>query len=295
MPPLTIASFAQALTAAPDIPEGLRALRAQLDEIARGTTPAFCRFDARRQLLTERFRFDGANVVCEEAELSPDHLPQKLRKDVLNGGQLVDFGERSTEFSKFLGIDDATDSFLLLQGVQFDGDLAGLIAIRELKQRFGSRAVERIAGPVAMFALAVTQLFEREARSEAERAVEDLVTRIHEEYGRSLSELRGQLTEALRKLALAGSDARVTELETAARAAAETAHEAVERLSAVEQQVTAAVGELEKAHLDLSRQSEQLRTQGNLLTRIQRQLSEAGADADPRKLLKELLATVSGR
>jgi hypothetical protein len=146
-----------------------------------------------------------------------------------------------------------------------------------------------------LFALAVSQSAQRDARREAERAVEELLARVHEEYGRTLGVLRQQLSDMRRQLEPTGANQRVAELERAARAAADESREALARLTAVEQQVSAAVSQLEKAHLDLSRQSDALRSQGNLLYRIEQILTESAAHEDPRKVLEEVLEAVSAR
>jgi hypothetical protein len=295
MPPLTIAALAHALAEAPALPDALRVLRSQLDEISRGLQLAYFRCDPRRQLVIERLRVTERDVVSEPIELSLDHLPPKLRRDVFAGGALVDFGEQSADYLKFFGMEDPAEGYLLLQGVQFDGELCGVTALREPRQRFGNRVVDRITAPLGLFALAVSQSAQRDARREAERAVEELLARVHEEYGRTLGVLRQQLSDMRRQLEPTGANQRVAELERAARAAAEESREALARLTAVEQQVSAAVSQLEKAHLDLSRQSDALRSQGNLLHRIEQILTESAAHEDPRKVLEEVLEAVSAR
>jgi hypothetical protein len=293
MPPLSIAAFTQVVMEAPDLPEALRALNAQLEETVRGLQVAYFSFDARRQVVTSRYTLSSAGVRAEPFEVSLDHLPPRIRKELITGGGLVDFGEMSSDYLRFFGTPDPSDAFLLVQGIRAHGELCGLIAIREPRQRFGSRAVEKITAPVGVFALAVTVCAERDARREAEEALEQIVGRVHEEYGRSLAALNVELQEVKRQLTADGIDARVAELQRAAFDAGERARGAASRLQAVEQQVATAVAQLEKAHVDLSRQSEALRNQGNLLHRIQRLITESSATSDPRSVLEEVRAAVA--
>lgn len=293
MTPLTIAAFTQAVMDAPDISEALRPLSAQLEETVRGLHIAYYSFDARRQVVTTRYTQSAGGFTAEPFEVSLDHLPPRLRKDLVAGGTLVDFGEQSSDYLRFLGMPDPSDAFLLVQGIRAHGELCGLIAIREPRQRFGSRAIEKVTAPVGIFALAVTLCAERDARREAEQALEAILGRVHEEYGRSMAALQGELEEIRRQLTADGVDARVAELQRAAFDAGERARGAASRLQAVEQQVATAVAQLEKAHVDLSRQSETLRNQGNLLHRIQRLITESPAARDPRSVLDEVRSAVA--
>jgi hypothetical protein len=292
MPPLTVAAFANLMADAQGVDHAFCALRTQLDEVARGLELAYFRYDPRRKVVAERLSLVGGQLAREALELSLDHLPPKIRRDLLGGGALVDFGDQSGDYLKFFRMEPG-DGFLLLQAVRFDGELCGLIAVREPRQLFGSRAAERIAAPIGLFAMSLTQCAERQARREAERALEELLAKTHSEYGRTLADLRTELDRARNQLTVGGANEHVVELERAARAAADEARAAFARLEAVEHQVAAAVSQLEKAHLDLSRQSEALRNQSNLLHRIERLLVE-GAD-DPRRAIEEVLAAVSSR
>lgn len=292
MPPLTIAAFTQTVMEAPSVPEALRSLSAQLEETTRGLHVVYYSFDARRQVVTTRFTQSGRGFTAEPFEISLDHLPPRIRQDLVTGGALVDFGEMSSDYLRFFGMQDPSDAFLLVQGIRAHGELYGLIAIREPRQRFGSRAVEKVTAPVGIFALAVTLCAERDARRQAEEALEQILARVHEEYGRSMAALQGELQEVRRQLTADGVDARVAELQRAAFDAGERARGAASRLQAVEQQVATAVAQLEKAHVDLSRQSDALRSQGNLLHRIQRLITESPPASDPRSVLEEVRAAV---
>lgn len=295
MPPLTVAGFAHVLARCPTLEEAVRNLRVQLDEVARGLDLAFFRYDARRQLVVERLKEVNGSVAHDPLELSLDHLPPKLKREVLLGGSLVDFGDQSADYLKFFGLGNSVEGSLLLQAVRFDGEPWGLLAVREPRQRFGSRVAERIGAPIGVFTLAATQYAEREARKHAEESLETLLGRVHEEYSRSLADLRAALAQAQAHMTASGAGARVAELERAARAAAEQARGAQARLAAVEQQVSAAVTQLEKAHIDLSRQSDLLRANGAVFQEIEQALAGSAVGEDPRRMLEKVRAAVSAK
>jgi hypothetical protein len=292
MPPLTIAAFTQALAEAAGIPEALRVLRTQLDEAAKGLQLVYFTYAVRQEVVAQRYRQE-TGFDAEPFQVSLDHLPTKLRRELVLGGALLDFGEQSADFLRFFGMDEPNDGYLLVQGIRAHGELCAIVAVREPRQRFGSRSVERIAAPVGVFALAVCVLAERAARREAEESLERILSQVHEEHSQAIWALQLELTELRRQLTATGVDARVAELQRAAHDAGERAKGAAARLIAVEQQVATAVAQLEKAHLDLSRQADTLRAQGAVLHRIERLLRETSTAGDPRVVLEEVLAAVS--
>lgn len=299
MSPQPLPVFCQTLTAAPDLRAALAALYAELVANDPGLELALFTYDARKGLLTSRLVAGPAGITTVPLELSPDHLPAKLKKDVLGGAKLVDFGDLSNDFMKFLsfGTSPASGAYLLLHGLRFDGELYALIAVIEPKRRFGGRATDRMLPLLALFMNAVARFAERDARTEAVRALEEVSEGLHAKYGKLTGNLEIQLAEA--RLAAEGKGGgdthRVIQLERAAREAAAQAQTASERLTAVEQQVSAAVAQLEKAHLDMSNQTVQLRAQAKVLYRIERLLEHRDKAEDPRKLLDEVVAAVSAR
>lgn len=292
MPP-AIAVFAQEIAAVQDIPEALLALRAHLDDAPRGLQLAYFTFDARRQVVAQRYRCGESAVTTEQFQVSLDHLPAKLRRDLINGATLVDFGEQSADYLRFFGMQDPSDAYLLMLGIRAHGELCGLVAIREPRQRFASRIVERLIAPVGVFALGVMLWEERAARKHAEESLEQILAKVRAEHGQAVHALQRELEDARRQLTADGTDARIAELQRTARDATERAKGAAARLQAVEQQVATAVAQLEKAHVDLSRQSEALRGQGVVLHRVQRLLAESPPSKDPRQIIEEVLAAVS--
>ncbi len=298
MSPQPLPAFCQTLAAAPDLRGALGVLYAEMAANDPGLELAFFPYDARKGLLTARLVAGPSGITTTGIELSPDHLPAKLKKDVLGGAKLVDFGDLSNDFMKFLSFGTPTGGgYLLLHGVRFDGELYALLAVIEPKRRFGGRATDRMLPLIALFMNAASKFAERDARAEAVRALEEVSESLHARYTAIVNDLEIQLADA--RLAAEGKGGgdtrRVLQLEQAAREAAAQAQTASERLSAVEQQVSAAVAQLEKAHLDMSNQTLQLRAQGKVLYRIERLLEHRDKAEDPRKLLDEVVAAVSAR
>lgn len=298
MSPQPLPVFCQTLATAVDLRGALAVLYAELAANDPGLELALFTYDARKGLLTSRMIAGPSGITTVPIELSPDHLPAKLKKDVLGGTKLVDFGDLSNDFMKFLSFGSPSNAgYLLLHGVRFDGELYALIAAIEPRRRFGGRATERMLPLITLFINTAAKFAERDARGEAVRALEEVSEKVHAKYGSIIADLEAQLADA-RKAADgkgAGDSHRVAQLETAAREAAAQAQTASERLTAVEQQVSAAVAQLEKAHLDMSTQTQQLRAQAKILYRIERLLEHRDKAEDPRKLLDEVVAAVSAR
>jgi hypothetical protein len=298
MSPQPLPVFCQTLSAAPDLRGALSVLYAEMAANDPGLELALFLHDPRKGLLTSRMVAGSSGVSTAPLELSPDHLPAKLKRDVLAGAKLVDFGDLSSDFMKFLSFGTpSSGGYLLLHGVRFDGELYALLAVVEPRRRFGGRATDRMLPLVALFMTAAARFAERDARSEAVRALEEISEKLHARYTAQIADLESQLADA-RAAAEGrgrGDTHRVAQLERAAREAAAQALTASERLSAVEHQVSAAVAQLEKAHLDMSTQAQQLRAQAKILYRIERLLEHRDKAEDPRKLLDEVVAAVAAR
>ena len=187
---------------------------------------------------------------------------------------------------------------LALRGLKFDGILAAVIAVYEPRKIFGTRASERFSPAVALFELGFARFLEREARDEAVRTLEDVTQRVHGEYIEKLGVLEEQLTSARRAAetparGIPSADAaKLVSLEREAAHAAEDARRAARRADAVEQQVAAAVGRLEQAHIELHRRSEALRQKTRTLYLLDRLLILDNRATDPRKLVDGLLSLV---
>jgi hypothetical protein len=297
MPPRTLASLAHALGAASDLDAALVALGEALAEVDRSARVMLFFYDARRQLLRERLSAEGGAIERGEADTTFDHLPADVRAVIMGGGQFADLGEQSDDYARLLGIAGMLQEsgFLALRGIQTDGCLAAAVALYEPRRFFGTRVMERFAPYMALFELAFARFAEREARSEAVHTLEDVTQRVHGEYVKKLAALEQELATARatpQDTALALDPGRIVALESVAAHAREEARRATRRADAVEQQVVAAIGQLEQAHIELHRRSETVRQKTRTLYLIDRVLSLDAVTTDPHQLAEGLLALV---
>jgi hypothetical protein len=292
MPPRTLATLAHALSVAPDLAAALLALSDALSEVDRFAQVALVRFDARRSMLVDRLVPAGDQVTCDRLDTTFDHLPTRERIAVAAGGTFVDFGDQSDDFAPLFNFTRFSDvGWLSLRGLRFDGQLAAMIVLYETRKFFGARSSERIAPSAALFELAFARFLEREAREEAVRTLEDVTQRVHAEYERKLGALEAKLFKAAGSGATATPE-RLLTLEREAAGALEDARRAARRADAVEVQVTAAVEQLEKAHVELHRRSEALRQKTRTLYLIDRVLTLDATTDDPREMVNGLLTLV---
>ena len=297
MPPRTLASLAHALGAASDLDAALVALGEALADVDRSAIVSLFTFDARRQMLRERLTPVGSNVERVRADTTLDHLPTRIRTQVSSGGQFADLGEQSDEYARLLGIAASLneEGLLALHGVQTDGHLSAVVALLEPRRFFGTRVVERFEPSVALFELAYARFAEQEARNEAVRTLEDVTQRVHGEYVKHLAALESALATARNTPAGTAaplSPERLLALETEAAKSKEEARRATRRAEAVEQQVQAAVGQLEQAHIELHRRGETVRQKTRTLYLIERVLALDAITEEPKQLVDGLLALV---
>lgn len=292
MPPRTLATLAHALSVAPDLDAALLALGDALSEVDRFAKIALVRFDARRSMLVDRLLPAGDTVASDRLDTTFDHLPTRERIAVAAGGTFVDFGDQSDEFAALFAFQRFTDvGWLSLRGLRFDGQLSAIVVLYETRKFFGARSSERIAPSVALFELAFARFFERAAREEAVRVLEDVTHRVHSEYERKLGALEEKLVKASGAHQAVDPE-RLVGLEREAAKALEDARRAARRADAVEVQVTAAVDQLEKAHIELHRRSETLRQKTRTLYLIDRVLTLDATTDDPREMVNGLLTLV---
>jgi GAF domain-containing protein len=289
-------SLAFTLNAAPDLDATLVALGEALIEVDRGAVVGLLRYDPRREMLRERLTPSGGRVVATPVDTTFDHLPSAIRVAVSGGGPFVDLGERSSEYARLFGMTPYPDGGVLsLRGIRLEGMLSAVVALYEQRRMFGTRASERFAPAVALFELAYARLAEREAREEAVRTLEEVTQRVHGDYMRRLAELQDELErardEANRDGGGPAAEQRVA-LERALSAAQEEARKATRRADAIEGHVSAAVGQLEQAHIELHRRSEMLRQKTRTLYLLERVLRLDTSAGDPRQLVDGLLALV---
>ncbi|HEX5437457.1 MAG TPA: GAF domain-containing protein [Gemmatimonadaceae bacterium] len=297
MPPRTLASLAHALGAASDLDATLVALDEALAEVDRSAHAVLFFYDARRQLLAERLQVAAGVVERARTETTFDHLPAAARAVITRGGQFADLGDESDDYARLFGLGGMLQEsgVLALRGVQTDGALAAVVALYEPRRIFGTRVMERFAPYVALFELAFARFAEREAREEAVHTLEDVTRRVHGEYVKKLATLEHELA-AVRNTPAAGTPevapGRILALETETAQAREDARRSARRAEVIEQQVSAAIGQLEQAHIELHRRSEVLRQKTRTLYLIDRVLSLDSSTVDPRALADGLLALV---
>jgi len=290
-------SLAHALGVAPDLDAALVALGEALTDGDRSAMLALFRYDGRRQLLKDRLTPVGDKVTRAAVDTTIDHLPPAVRAMVTTGGQFVDLGDKSTEVARLLGITPFADGGLLsLRGLTSDGHLSAVLGLYEQRRMFGTRTSERFAPCVALFELAYARFQEREAREEAVRTLEDVTQRLHGEYVRKLQALESELgrarDEVTRTPAGEAATARVVQLERDVARNSEDARRSARRTAETEQQLAAAITQLELAHVELHRRQESLRQKTRTLYLVERALAVDNAEADPVKLVDGLLALV---
>ncbi len=292
MPPRTLATLAHALSVSPDLEGALLALSEALAEVDRFAQLAVVQYDARRDMFTNRMLAVGATIQTARLETTFDHLPARERAGVATGGTFIDFGDHSDEFAALFALSKLPEvGWLSLRGIRFEGQLSAVIVLYETRKFFGTRSSERMAAASALFDLAAARFHEREAREEAVRTLEDVTQRVHATYENKLAALEQRLFQAAG--AVQGADPeRLVALEREVAKALEDARRASRRAEAVEAQVTSAVGELEKAHIELHRRSEALRQKSRTLYLIDRVLTlDAGSD-DALEMVNGLLTLV---
>ena len=290
----SLPSLAHALSVAPDLDAALVALGEALTEVDRTAVLGLLRYDGRRSLLRDRLTPNGGQVVRSTVDTTIDHLPPTVRTMLASGGQFVDLGDKSGEYARLLGLTAFADGGILsLRGLLTDGQLSAVLALYEQRRMFGTRTSERVAPAAALFDIGYARFQEREARDEAVKTLEDVTTRVHAEYMRKLASLEEELGRARGASQVSPADAgRLVHLERDVALAQEEARRAGRKSASVEQQLTAAVSQLEQAHVELHRRHETLRQKVRTLYLIERSLRMDNTAKDPRALIDGLLALV---
>jgi hypothetical protein len=293
MPPRTLASLAQSLSVATDNEDALIALAESLAELDRFAQLAWVRFDGRRSLMRDRVLATAQGVQHATLDTTIDHLPEKERTLIMAGGQFVDFGDASDENARLFALTAPEEGGILaVRGMRFDGALSSLLVLYEPRKIFGTRTSDRFAPAAALFELANARFLESDARQEAAKTLEDVTHRIHDQYEKKLATLEDKLLKATGEFMAGADPARVVQLERELAQATEEARRTKHRADAVEATVSSAVEQLEKAHIELHRRSEQLRQRTRTLYLIDRVLTLDTTTDDPRQLADGLLALV---
>ncbi len=294
MPPHTLASLAHALSAATDLDAAFVALSEGLAETDRSAHVALFRLDAKRAMLIERALVVDGAVQRQPLEASIDQFPRAVARTISGGVVFADLAEESPGFARMLVLPKVADGgYLSVLGLRVDGQLAAVVALLEPKRAFGTRVSERFAPMVALFEMAFMRFVEREARMEAVQTLEDVTQKVHGDYLARLAATEAQLVEA--RSAARGDAADAAALLTREREDARAAEEnrrSTRKLAVLEHQLTASVGALEQAHVELHRRSEALRQRTRTLYLLDKVLSLAAGRETPRKLAEGLLALV---
>ncbi|MBC8089707.1 MAG: GAF domain-containing protein [Phycisphaerae bacterium] len=295
MPPRSLASLAHALGASSDLDGALIALGDCLAELDRGAGLALLKYDARREMLRERLAPANGQVAHSSIETTFDHLPEPTRGKVAAGGQFVELNDKSADYARLFGFVTSLDGGLLsLRGLKVEGSLAAIMVLYEPRKIFGTRTTERLAPALALFDLAFGRLAEKEAREEAFRTLEDVTQRVHGEYVRRLGALEAELRAArdTPRDSVALAPAQNVALQAEVARSAEEARRAIRKAELADQQLTAAVGQLEQAHVELHRRSEALRQRTRTLYLLDRVLTLDAGTRSPQTLVQGLLALV---
>ncbi len=292
MPESTLVSLAHALAAAPRLDEAFVALAEGMAELDRAVVVAYLPVDGRDPRLVECLTWDSGEVVRTPLEVALRQFTSSVVQRVLAGGTFVNVGEESDTFARMLQLPSLGEpGDLALRGIRFDGELSAVLALYEPRPVFGARVIEQAGALAALFELAHARFAEREARAEAARTLEDVTQRVHGEHLMRLAEMEQQLTQARGAAEAARAGQTVQQARELARAA-EDSRRTASRLRALEHQVTAAVGQLEQAHIELHRRSEGLRQRTRTIYLLDRVLALASHRVDPRRLAEGLLALV---
>ncbi len=291
----SLPALAHSLAVAPDVDGALVALGEALSESDRTAVVGLFRYDARRQLLKDRLTPSGGQIIRSVVDTTIDHLPPAVRSVITTGGQFVDLGDKSAEYARLFSMSTFADGGVLsLRGLLSDGVLSGVVGLYEQRRMFGTRTSERFGSSVDLFDLAYARFQEREARTEAVQTLEDVTQRVHGEYVKKLGALEAELGRARSDTtpAHAADAGRLVHAEREAAAAQEEARRALNKTSSLEQQLTAAVAQLEQAHVELHRRHETLRQKVRTLYLIERSLKVDNTATNPKALVDGLLALV---
>lgn len=293
MAPRTLESLAHALGAATTLDAALVAFGECMADVDRGASVALFRIDARRRMITERCEPAAGGVATAAVDVALEQLPTLVVQVVAAGAAFCDVGDDAAAFARMLGFPlDAEGGVLALRGCRVDGELVRMLAIREPVRVFGTTATERAGPMAALFDLAVQRFVERDARVEAMHTLEDLTQRLHRDYLSRLEGLESQLRDARATSSDRSQDDDALASEKRAARHTEEQRRNARHIAALEQQLTASIGQLEQAHVELHRRSESLRQRTRTLYLIDRLLTLATTTQSPERLADGLLALV---
>lgn len=286
----SLPALAYALGAASHADDALVRLTEALAESDRETSLALLRVDPRTGLIRERTRAVDGRIEREPMETSVEQLPAGALRVVSEGSSFAEVSDDQAAYARLLKLPEPeAGGLLLLRGIRHERQLIGILAAVEPKRVFGTKVTERLGPLAALFDLALVRFAEQESRSEAVRTLEAVTQRVHQDYLLRLADLEQQLARQTSEFEAESSTARVArEREDAKRT--EEIRRTARQLTVLEQQLTASIGQLEQAHIELHRRSESLRQRTRTLYLVDRVLSLAASTAAPRPLVDGLLS-----
>jgi len=285
----TLPALAYALGAAANADEALVRLADALAESDRDTVLALLRVDARTGLIRERARAVNGRIEREGMETSVEQLPLEIHRVVAEGGSFAELADDQAAYARLLRLPEPEPGGqLLLRGIRHERQLVGILAAVEPKRVFGTRVTERLGPLAALFELAVARFVEQDSRAEAVRTLEAVTQRVHQDYLTRLAELEAQIARQTSEFEAESASTRLArERDDAKRT--EEARRSARQLTVLEQQLTASIGQLEQAHVELHRRSEALRQRTRTLYLLDRVLSLSASTAAARPLVDGLL------
>jgi len=272
MPPKTLATLATDLASTTDIDVALRIVNDELGADKHAGLSLLA-FDGRRNTIFDRKAVTPPGGT-ERAHVGIDHLPVTVRYAVLAGQRFADVGDQAAQYARLLGIPvEGDDVRLYLKGLVIDGALSGVLALFERRKR-GGKMAERAEPLTALFEVVFARFFEREARFEAVAALHEITDRMRGEHAAALTQAEHEIARLRLGSGDGGDPRRAAELEVIVDRMRQRAETAERRLAAVEEQVTSAVGRLERAHVQIHQQSETLREQIERIRQLEADIAE---------------------
>ncbi len=285
----TLPSLAHALGAASDLDDAFVRLAEALAESDRDVGLSLLLVDPRTALVRERIGVTEGLAARSSLETSVEQLPEPVLRAIQEGGTFAEVVEEQAAYARLLKLGDAEPgAALLLRGLRADRQLVAILAVIEPKRVFGTRVTERLGPLVALFELAMLRFAERDARGEAVSTLEAVTQRVHGDYVQRLAELEERLAVHTGETPTSGPAAKIA-IERADAKRAEETRRTERRLQAVEQQLTASIGQLEAAHIELHRRSEALRQRTRTLYLLDQVLTLAARTQDATTLVDGLL------
>jgi putative methionine-R-sulfoxide reductase with GAF domain len=285
----SLPALAYALGAASHADDALVRLAEALAETDRDTGLAFLRVDPRAGMIRECARASDGRVEREPMETSVEQLPAATLRLVNEGLSFAEVSDDQAAYARLLKLPEPeSGGLLILRGVRYERQLIGILAVVEPKRVFGTKVTERLGPLAALFDLAMARFAEQDARGEAVRTLEAVTQRVHTDYMQQLAELEERVARQTSEFEAESATVKLTRERDEAKRTEEIRRNA-RQLTVLEQQLTASIGQLEQAHVELHRRSESLRQRTRTLYLLDKVLTLSASTAAPRPLVDGLL------